>query len=217
MIMSRQKIIDVVQWILIASLSILLLIGFIRQNESLTKNAEFDKNNTYVKIYESQSISKLKKENKELYDSIKTLKDVESAVEIKYRYRYKTDTVFVPKKDGGKITIDKDSLYKFTSDNDTVNYELDVKAKGLEWYTMNFTINDKFTLVNRNDGNQNETNIYHSPNVSIDGTTMYHVNGKSNKWYNRFAVGPQVGFGINNDGQFGTYVGVGVTFNLLGK
>ena len=75
--MSKQKLIDVIQWILIIGLSIVLLIGFIRQNEAFTKNAEYEKNNTYVKIYESQNISKLKKENKALYDSIKKLKNVD--------------------------------------------------------------------------------------------------------------------------------------------
>ena len=74
--MSKQKLIDVIQWILIIGLSIVLLIGFIRQNEAFTKNADYEKNNTYVKIYESQNISKLKKENKALYDSIKKLKNV---------------------------------------------------------------------------------------------------------------------------------------------
>ena len=95
--MSKQKLIDVIQWILIIGLSIVLLIGFIRQNEAFTKNAEYEKNNTYVKIYESQNISKLKKENKALYDSIKKLKNVESAIEIRYKYRYKTDTVYLSK------------------------------------------------------------------------------------------------------------------------
>lgn len=72
--MSKQKLIDVIQWILIIGLSIVLLIGFIRQNEAFIKNADYEKNNTYVKIYESQNISKLKKENKALYDSIKKIK-----------------------------------------------------------------------------------------------------------------------------------------------
>ena len=95
--MSKQKLIDVIQWILIIGLSIVLLIGFIRQNEAFIKNADYEKNNTYVKIYESQNISKLKKENKALYDSIKKLKNVESAIEIRYKYRYKTDTVYLSK------------------------------------------------------------------------------------------------------------------------
>lgn len=213
--MSKQKIIDMVQWILIVGLSIMLIFGFMRQNKNLVKNAEYDKNNTYVKIYESQNISKLKKENKALYDSIKLLQNVESAVEIRYKYRYKTDTVFVHKK--SNISELKDSLYRFASDNDTVNYELNVKAKDIEWYTMNFTINDKFTIINRNDGNQNETSVIHNPNVTIDGTTMYHTKDNTNRWYNRFAVGPQIGVGINSKGQTGVYVGIGVSFNLLKK
>ena len=213
--MSKQKLIDVIQWILIVGLSIILLIGFLRQNEALTKNAEYEKNNTYVKIYESQNISKLKKENKALYDSIKSLKNVESAIEIRYRYRYKTDTVFVAK--SSSQTISRDSLYEFTSDNDTVNYELKVKARDIDWYTMNFTINDKFTIINRNDDNQNETSVIHNPNVTIDGMTTYHKKDNSNKWYNRFAVGPQIGIGVNTQGQTGAYVGIGVTYNLLKK
>lgn len=215
--MSKQKLIDVVQWILIAVLAIALAIGFVRQNKVLTKNAEFDKNNTYTKIYESQNISKLKKENKALYDSIKSLKNVESAVEIKYKYRYRTNTVYVPKRDTTENTVFRDSIYKFASDNDTVSYELDVKAKDIEWYSMNFSINDKFTIINRNDGNQNETNIIHNPNVTVEGTTTYHRKDKSNVWYNRFALGPQIGFGVNNNGQTGAYVGIGLTFNLLKK
>lgn len=213
--MSKQKLIDVIQWVLIVGLSITLLIGFLRQNEALTKNAEYEKNNTYVKIYESQSISKLKKENKALYDSIKSLKNVESAVEIRYKYRYKTNTVYVPKDNNAEIL--KDSVYDFTVDNDTVSYELKVKAKEIVWYSMDFTINDKFTLINRNDGNQNETSIIHNPNVSIEGTTMYHSKDKSNKWYNRFSIGPQIGVGVNTQGQINPYIGFGVTYNLLRK
>ena len=120
--MSKQKLIDVIQWILIIGLSIVLLIGFIRQNEAFTKNAEYEKNNTYVKIYESQNISKLKNENKALYDSIKKLKNVESTIEIRYKYRYKTDTVYLTKP--VKQSALKDSVYDFVSDNDTVSYEL---------------------------------------------------------------------------------------------
>ena len=41
--MSKQKLIDVIQWILIIGLSIVLLIGFIRQNEAFTKNAEYER------------------------------------------------------------------------------------------------------------------------------------------------------------------------------
>lgn len=212
---SKQNIIDVIQWVLIVGLSAVLLYGYLHTNSNLVNNEEYSKDNTYVRIYESQKIEKLKKENEQLYDSIKTLKNVESAIEVKYKYKYKTDTVFVEKSLANLQP--KDSIYDFHSDNDTVNYELKVKANDLQWYTMNFTINDKFTIVNQNENNLNKTTINHSDNVTIDGTTIYHKQDNSNKWYNRFAVGPTIGVGVNQKGQFGTYLGVGVTFNLLKK
>lgn len=212
---SKQNIIDVIQWVLIVGLSAVLLYGYLHTNSNLVNNEEYSKDNTYVRIYESQKIEKLKNENKQLYDSIKTLKNVESAIEVRYKYKYKTDTVFVEKSLANLQP--KDSIYDFHSDNDTVNYELKVKANDLQWYTMNFTINDKFTIVNQNENNLNKTTINHSDNVTIEGTTIYHKQDNSNKWYNRFAVGPTIGVGVNQKGQFGTYLGVGVTFNLLKK
>lgn len=103
---------------------------------------------------------------------------MESAIEIRYKYRYKTDTVYLTK--SVKQSALKDSVYDFVSDNDTVSYELKVKAKDVDWYNMNFAINDKFTIINRNDNDQNETTVIHNPNVSIEGTTMYHSKDKYN-------------------------------------
>lgn len=212
---SKQNIIDVIQWVLIIGLSAVLLYGYLHTNSNLVNNEEYSKDNTYVRIYESQKIEKLKKENEQLYDSIKTLKNVESAIEVRYKYKYKTDTVFVEKSLAN--VHPKDSIYNFHSDNDTVNYNLKVKANDLQWYTMDFSINDKFTIVNQNENNQNKTTINYSDNMTIEGTTVYHKQDNTNKWYNRFAVGPTIGVGINQKGQIGTYLGVGVTFNLLKK
>lgn len=212
---SKQNIIDVIQWVLIIGLSAVLLYGYLHTNSNLVNNEEYSKDNTYVRIYESQKIEKLKKENELLYDSIKTLKNVESAIEVRYKYKYKTDTVFVEKSLAN--VQPKDSIYDFHSDNDTVNYNLKVKSNDLQWYTMDFSINDKFTIVNQNENNQNKTTINHSDNMTIEGTTVYHKQDNTNKWYNRFAVGPTIGVGVNQKGQFGTYLGVGVTFNLLKK
>lgn len=212
---SKQNIIDVIQWVLIIGLSAVLLYCYLHTNSNLVNNEEYSKDNTYVRIYESQKIEKLKKENEQLYDSIKTLKNVESAIEVRYKYKYKTDTVFVEKSLAN--VQPKDSIYNFHSDNDTVNYDLKVKANDLQWYTMDFSINDKFTIVNQNENNQNKTTINHSDNMTIEGTTVYHKQDNTNKWYNRFAVGPTIGVGINQKGQIGTYLGVGVTFNLLKK
>lgn len=216
MAFSRQNIIDVIQWILIILLSLILLISYVRLNKTLSTDAEYRKDNTYTKIYESQKIEKLKNENKILYDSIKNLKNVESAIEIQYKYRYKTDTVYVNKII--KETIENnDSVYDIHYDNDTINYNLKIKANDVRWYIFDFNINDKFTLINQNKNDLNETTIIHNPNIEIKETTMYHIIDKKNKWYKSFAIGPQIGVGVNKQGEFSPYFGIGITYNILKK
>lgn len=212
----RQGIIDIIQWILIILLSLILLISYVRLNKTLSADTEYRKDNTYTKIYESQKIEKLKNENRILYDSIKNLKNVESVVEIQYKYRYKTDTVYV-NKIIKEIIENKDSVYDIHYNNDTIDYNLKISANDVRWYIFDFKINDKFTLINQNKDNLNETTIIHNPNVEIKETTMYHVTNKENKWYKRFGIGPQIGLGVNNHGEFSPYFGVGITYNLLKK
>lgn len=218
MSVSKQNIVDIIQWVLIVGLSVMLMYSYLRttNGSNIVSNEEYSKDNTYTKIYESQKIEKLKNENKQLYDSIKNLSNVESVIEIRYKYKYKTDTIFVATKAEDKVQK-VDSIYDFHSDNDTVSYNLKVKATDLQWYTMDFTINDKFTIVNQNENNLNKTTITHSDNVKIEGTTVYHRQDNTNKWYNRFAVGPSIGVGVNQKGQFNTHFGVGIMFNLLKK
>lgn len=218
MSVSKQNIVDVIQWVLIVGLSVMLIYSYLRttNGNNVVNSEEYSKDNTYTRIYESQKIEKLKNENKQLYDSIKNLSNVESAIEIRYKYKYKTDTVFVAVKSEGKVQKE-DSVYDFHSDNDTVSYNIKVKATNLQWYTMDFTINDKFTIVNQNENNLNKTTITNSDNVKIEGTTVYHRQDNANKWYNRFAIGPSIGVGVNQKGQFNTYIGVGIMFNLLKK
>lgn len=212
---SKQNVVDIIQWVLIIGLSAMLLYSYLHTNSSLVNNEEYSRDNTYVRIYESQKIEKLRNENKQLYDSIRKLSNVESAIEIRYKYVYKVDTVFVEKLYTNMQK--KDSIYDFRSDNDTVNYNLKVKAADLQWYTMDFSINDKFTVVNQNEDALNKTTISHSDNVSIEKTTVYHSRDNTNKLYNRFAVGPTIGVGVSQNGQFCTYIGVGVTFSLFSK
>ena len=176
MTVSKQNVVDIIQWVLIIGLSAMLLYSYLHTNSSLVNNEEYSRDNTYVRIYESQKIEKL-------YTNMQK----------------------------------KDSIYDFRSDNDTVNYNLKVKAADLQWYTMDFSINDKFTVVNQNEDALNKTTISHSDNVSIEKTTVYHSRDNTNKLYNRFAVGPTIGVGVSQNGQFCTYIGVGVTFSLFSK
>lgn len=223
-----QKTIDVIQWVLIIGLFVMLLIQGVNYHQAqrdLVTAAEYNKQNTYVRIYESQKLNKLKRENKELYDSISKLKDVESGMIIKFREHYNTDTILVDKfivqHDTIKFITDDsqtyekvDSIYHYAENNDTVQLDIDVKAKQLQWLKADFTINDKFVIINREKDNVNQTSISHGDNTTIEGTTMWHRK-EGKKWYQRFNVGPQLGIGYGTiHKNFDAYVGVGVSYQI---
>lgn len=214
-----QKTLDIIQWILIVGLIAMLImqgIAYQRAQKDLVTAAEYNKENTYIRIYESQKLNKLKRENKELYDSISKLQNVESGMIIKFREHYNTDTIKVDRFIVQHDTINQkaDSVYHYAQSNDTVKLNIDVKANDLQWVTADFTINDKFVIINREKNGVNETIINHSGNASIDGTAMWHRQ-EVKKWYQRFVVSPQigVGYGMFNK-KFDTYVGVGIGYQL---
>ena len=155
-----QKTIDVIQWLFIVVLVFMLIVqclGYNKLKNDLVTSEEYRKENTYVRIYESQKMDKLKRENKELYDSICKLQDVESGMIIKFVERYHTGTI-----KADKFTLeDSLSTYHYAQDNDTVKMNIDVKARDLEWITADITIHDKFTII-INSGNQQEIKIINS-------------------------------------------------------
>ena len=61
-----------------------------RENERLLYEVEFytDSLNRYTKIYNSESFSRLKKENKELYSRLKEKEALVEAVEFEWKYKY---------------------------------------------------------------------------------------------------------------------------------
>lgn len=204
----QRKCIDIVQWVLI-----FILIGICAvicaKNHRKQPQTEKGNDSVYTVIYESQKIEELKKKNKALYDSlvVERNKKPESAIEIRYKYKYKTDTVTVD-----KFALNEDSVYEYSSDNDTIKTEIALNAKDLKWVSVNATINDKFTIINRTDGNSNETTIGHSGNVEIVGADVWH---KKKTFKDRLSIGPQVGVGwgfINNKPDI--YVGIGGTIKL---
>lgn len=223
-----QKTIDIIQWIFIIALIVMLVIqgvNYQQAKKDLVTSAEYNKENTYIRIYESQRLDKLKRENRELYDSIKKLNDVESGMVIKFREHYVTDTIMVDKfvvqrdtirvvADNNKVYESVDSIYHYTQNNDTVNLDIDIKAKELQWCKADFTISDQFMIINREKDGVNQTLINHSDNATIESTTMWHRKD-TKKWYQRFTISPQIGVGygmINR--KVDTYVGVGVGYQF---
>ncbi len=223
-----QKTIDIIQWVFIIGLIAMLVIqgvNYQQTKKDLVTSAEYNKENTYVRIYESQRLDKLKRENRELYDSIKKLNDVESGMVIKFREHYVTDTImvdkFVVQRDTIRVVADNNkvyesvvSIYHYTQNNDTVNLDIDIKAKELQWCKADFTISDQFMIINREKDGVNQTLINHSDNATIESTTMWHRKD-TKKWYQRFTISPQIGVGygmINR--KVDTYVGVGVGYQF---
>lgn len=223
-----QKTIDIIQWVFIIGLITMLVIqgvNYQQTKKDLVTSAEYNKENTYVRIYESQRLDKLKRENRELYDSIKKLNDVESGMVIKFREHYVTDTImvdkFVVQRDTIRVVADNNkvyesvvSIYHYTQNNDTVNLDIDIKAKELQWCKADFTISDQFMIINREKDGVNQTLISHSDNATIESTTMWHRKD-TKKWYQRFTISPQIGVGygmINR--KVDTYVGVGVGYQF---
>lgn len=203
--------------IIITILAILVAVGaflsirFYNERQTALKEVETQISETqYVQTYNTEKISALKSENEALYDSIRYLKNVESAVQIKYVYKTKLDTVFV-KED----SVQEDSVYHFAYDNDTLKYELDVRADRVYWYSTQFELHDNFMIISSvNENDEVTTIINHSPNVTIEDATLWHSK-KKNSFWDRIYYGPSVsvGYGFINK-KPDVFVGFSIGYNL---
>lgn len=203
----KQQIIDIIQWILIIGLIGLCCFIYIGKQNVVNNKMEEKQENTFIKIYESQRISELEKVNKALHDSIKQLKNVESAVEIRYKYIVKTDTI---KSDD--FILNNDSVYQYTQSNDTITTNVSIKASKLEWCDIHTEINDKFTIMNEEKDGNNKITIDHSNNLDITGVDTWH---KKKKWIEHIYHGPVAGFGfglINKKSDFFIGYAIGYKF-----
>lgn len=202
-------------------------------NKALTSQiSSYDeKNHVTTTISYDKDFSDLKKENKELYDSLKKQKDkIDFLLKFKYKKSLSTDTVFVEKeketivyevdKKTGASTELKEKVYSYSNeeDNDTLQYKLQIASKTEpDWYKLDVTVKDEFTIVNKSVENANETTIKTTGDASISDITVYQPKEKHNFW-KRFSVGPQVGVGYGcATNKFDVYVGLGVSFSIFRK
>lgn len=206
------KIFEIGKWVLIGILSVLLIVLFKSNKELESSFKSYKKDGTLMITSQSQTISQLKKANRELYDSIKNIADVKQAAIIKYRYVYNGDTVYVNREI--PISSQKDSLYAFEHKSDSISYKLNVKGTNIAWYKLNFTINDKLMLINREKDGHNETSISASNGQIIDAN-FYNKKDNRNNFINRFSVGPSFGLGYGLlSKKPDVYAGVSITFRL---
>ena len=205
------KVLEIIKLVLIVLMSVTIIVLW-KNNGVLKSSYEaYKKDGTYVKMYQSQTIKELKKQNKELYDSIKDIKNVKQAVIIKYKYKYNGETIYVDR----TLPIEN-NIYKFTKNTDTISYVLTVKSDTIDWYKLDFSLNDKLTLINREENGNNEVTINTSNGGStIIGTEIFNKKENKNSFINRFSWGIQIGVGHGlihkkND----VYVGVGASFRI---
>lgn len=176
------------------------------QGNLIKDEITFDKNEKQtVNISNDKTLYELKKKNKELYDSIRKLTDVKEAIQIKYVIERDIDTVYI---DNTYIPID--SIYHYTQNSDTINYNLDIKGKDVEWFKLNFSIHDSLMLVTRSLNGQNETTISHTTNTSIKDVTVFVPKKKFSqkvKENTYFGVGVGAGYGVFNK-KSDIYIGI---------
>lgn len=199
--MTKGKIIQIVQWLIILSLAICCF-WFWRSSKNNNENLiqeelGFNKTDTqYVQISNDKDLKELKKMNEVLHDSIKKLSNVKEAVQIKYIIKRDIDTVFLD-----NSNVIKDSIYHYSQVSDTINYDLDIKGKEVEWFKLDFSIQDSLMLVTRSVNNQNETTITHTPNTDIQDATVFvpkkkFVEKVSDRLY--YGIGVGAGYGLIN-------------------
>lgn len=203
---------------LIVILSLLLIsvtIVLTNQKETIKSDfAAYKKNGDYITQYQSQTIHNLKKEKKELYDSIKNVKNVKQAAIIDYKYIYVGDTTQGSGKPEKPLL--KDSTYTFFKNSDTLSYNIKINAPYVNWYLLKFILNDKLTIINRESAGSNETSISTaSGGGTITNVEMFNKKDNKNSFLNRFTFGPQIGVGVGVITKTpDIYVGFGITYRL---
>lgn len=206
------KVFEIAKWGIIVLMGVAIII-LLRGNRELRTSYEALKlDGTYVATYQSQTINELRKTNTELYDSIKRIRNVKQAAIIKYKYIYEGKTIYVPR----ELPQIKDSVYTYIKKSDTLSYKLSIKADSVQWHKLDFTLNEKLTIINREENGQNETTISTATSGgTITGTQMFNKTTNQNSFLNRisFSVQAGAGYGLINR-KPDIYVGIGVSFRL---
>ena len=167
-----------------------------------------DSLHTYTSLYPSASFNSLKRENKELYNEVKRLKDLKEVIKYKYRTEYRTVTIYIS--NPSDEVINKDTTYRLSNETDSISYSLLANVTGkLNYYKLYFKLSDTFKITRQEDNRFNRLNIS-SDNGRIEGVT---------RWQKRT---PRLNVGLNAGIGYGIlskrpdlFVGVGFCFNFF--
>ena len=175
-------------------------------------------NNVYTKIYYDEEIETLKKENRELYDSIKKYKDeIDYLIQFKYEKKFSTGIVEIEKEDSvieEKVNTITTFEYE-NNENDTLKYNLKIGSTvEPNWYSLDFTLSDNFTIVNKKINDINKIEIKSDNEGLIDNTTIIRKKEKYN-FFDHIAIGPSVTCGYDfakKESEF--IVGFSITYDI---
>ena len=211
-------------WII--ALLIVLIIGLVayfnyKLNEKQKKIDEIeytDTTGTYHKQYYEKKFKELKKENRELYDSLKQYKDkIDYIVQFYHEKEYNTGQVTTKPNiidsvvyDTIPVTIPQIAkTYEYLSEpNDTFQYKLNVNSfTEPNWYSIQAKVKNKFTIVNKEENGVNHITIEPGNGGTITDPTVFKK--KKNTFWNRFTVGPGVTVGYDPiNKQWGASIGL---------
>ena len=184
-----------------------------------------DSTGAYNKLYYEAKFASLKKENRDLYDSLKQYKDkIDYIVQFYHEKEYNTGQVTTKPNiidsvvfDTVKVTIPQVArTYEYTSEpNDTFQYKLNVNSfTEPNWYSIQSKVKNKFTIVNKEEGGMNHITINPENGGTITNPTVWKKKEKRN-FLDRFSFGPGVTAGYDPiNKKWGVMVGASATFDL---
>lgn len=196
------------------------------KSKKLIEEVEYyDSLNNYNKIYYSKTFKELKKENKELYDSLKQYKDqIDFLVQFTHEKDYETGKIDTKPNIIDSIVYDTikvnetlmAKIYEYVSEpNDTFQYKLNVNSyTEPNWYSIKAKVKNKFTIVNKEEGGVNHITIGSDNGGNVSNVTVFNKKEKRSFW-NRFSFGPGVTAGYDPiNKQWGVVIGATVSFDL---
>jgi hypothetical protein len=196
-----------------------------QKQKKIDKIEYTDSTSAYNKLYYETKFTSLKKENKDLYDSLKQYKDkIDYIVQFYHEKEYNTGQVHTKPNIIDSVVYDTIPVsvpqiaktYEYLSEpNDTFQYKLNVNSfTEPNWYSIQAKVKNKFTIVNKEEGGANHITIKPENGGTITEPTVWKKKEKRN-FLDRFSFGPGVTAGYDPiNKKWGVMVGASVTFDL---
>lgn len=214
-------------------LLIIIIAGLYAHNTYKTNNERklieeveyYDSLNRYNKIYYSKTFNDLKNENKQLYDSLKKYKDkIDFVLEFSHESSHSTGNVTTKPIIKDSVVHDTVPLivpqiaktYEYKNEQaDTFQYKLNVNSYTEPlWYSLDVKIKNKFTIVNKSDGESNHITIHPDNGGTIVDVTTFK-NKEKRSFFDRISVGPSITAGYDIVSKhWGIMAGGSVTLDL---